>query len=86
MNAFIKFHKGVLRQPFHAKLWLKLLFTVNMGIPLFYLKQLEAQIVLAAFLAGFLSIVLLTAVSGFSRLLGLSHIFWFRFSTSCGAA
>ncbi len=77
MNAFVKFHKGLFRQPLHVKLWLKLLVAVNMGVPLFYLKQLEAQAVLGAFVAGFLSMILLTGISGFSRLLGLGHIFWF---------
>ena len=32
---------------------------------------------MGAFVAGFLSMILLTGISGFSRLLGLGHIFWF---------
>ena len=34
MNALVRFHKGLFRQPLHVKLWLKLLVAVNMGASL----------------------------------------------------
>ena len=76
MRAFIKFNKGMLKMPIPWQLWLMLLLTVNLVVPLFYLGRLEAQVVFAAFLAAFALTTILTGVTGFSRLLGLGHIFW----------
>ena len=76
MEAFIKLNKGVLRSPAHVKIWMAALLSVNLFVPLFYIKLFEAQVVLAAFFASFALMVALTAYSGFSRLLGLGHIFW----------
>lgn len=77
MQALIRFHKGLWRQPLHVKLWLLLLITVNMIAPLFFLDLLEARVVLAVFLVSFTLMIALTALSGFSRLLGLGHFLWF---------
>jgi len=76
MHAFLRFNSGVMKMSKPARLWLLLLVTANMVIPLFFLGRLEAQVVLAAFLASFLSMIALTAISGFTRLLGLGHVFW----------
>ncbi len=76
MEAFIKFNKGVLKSPAHVKIWMVALISVNLFVPLFYIKLLEAQVVLAAFFASFALMVALTAYSGFSRLVGLGHILW----------
>ena len=59
-----------------VQLWLLLLVVANMAVPLFFLGQLEAQVVLATFLASVVLMTTLTAVSGFTRLLGLGHVFW----------
>ncbi len=76
MHAFIKFNKGIMKMPVHWQLWLALLLTVNLVVPLFFLDRLEAQIIVAALLASALFMTILTGVSGFNRLLGLGHIFW----------
>ncbi len=44
MGSFIKFNKGMLKQPIHVKLWLLLLLAANLIVPLFYLQRLEAQV------------------------------------------
>ena len=54
-----------------------LLVTANAIIPLFYIQRLEAQVVLGAIMASMLFMTILTGLSGFTRLLGLGHIFWF---------
>ncbi len=59
-----------------ARLWLLLLVTANMVVPLFFLGRLEAQVVLATFVASIVLMLTLTANSGFTRLLGLGHVFW----------
>ena len=63
--------------PLYARLWIMLLVVANFIIPLFYLERLEAKIVLATFLISAMMMIVLTAVSGFSRLLGLGHFLWF---------
>ncbi|MCH6580486.1 MAG: hypothetical protein IH802_09015 [Nitrospinae bacterium] len=76
MNAFIKFNKGLMNSSLPVKLWVGLLVIFNMIIPLFFLDRLEAQVVLAAIIASMAFMTLITATTGFSRLLGLGHIFW----------
>ena len=77
MQAFIRFNRGLLKMPLHWQLWLMLLVTVNLVIPLCYRDRLEAQVVIGTLLAGVGLMTALTGLSGFTRLLGLGHIFWF---------
>ena len=76
MRAFIKFNKGVLGMPIGWQLWLVTLVAVNGVGPLFFLGRLEAQAVLAAMMAGAALMTTLTARFGFTRILGLGHVFW----------
>ncbi len=76
MNAFIKFNKGLMNSSLPVKLWVGLMVIFNMVIPLFFLERLEAQVVLAAIMASMALMTLITATTGFSRLMGLGHIFW----------
>ena len=76
MGAFIKFNKGIMSMPIYWQLWLMLLVTFNLIIPLFFLYRLEAQAVVGALVASMILMTVLTAISGFTRLLGLGHIFW----------
>ncbi len=76
MRAFMKFNKGMMQMPTPVRLWLLLLVTVNLFIPLFFLNRFEAQVVLTVFLASMMLMTGLTALSGFTRLVGLGHILW----------
>ncbi len=76
MHAFIKFNKGIMSMPIYWQLWLMLLVTFNLIIPLFFLNRLETQVVVGALVASMILMTVLTAISGFTRLLGLGHIFW----------
>jgi len=76
MNAFIKFNKGLMNSSLPVRLWVGLMVIFNMIIPLFFLERLEAQVVLAAIMASMLLMTLITSTTGFTRLLGLGHIFW----------
>jgi len=60
-----------------VKLWLMLLVVANMIVPLFYLLRLEAQVILVTFIASAMLMLLLTGLTGYSRLLGLGHFLWF---------
>ncbi len=77
MRAFIKFNKGMMKSPIYVRLWLALLVIVNMVVPLFFLDRLETQVVLGTLLISMMLMTVLTAYTGFTRLLGLGHILWF---------
>ena len=76
MNAFIKLNRGILKMPLHWRLWMMLLFAANAVAPLFLLQHVEARVVLLAFFANISLMTFLTARFGFTRILGLAHIFW----------
>ena len=76
MNAFIKLNKGLFKMPLPWKLWLSLLVAANVFVPMFYFQQLEAQIVLGTMAANMALMTFLTSRFGFTRILGLGHIFW----------
>jgi hypothetical protein len=66
-----------MKMPIFVRFWLMLLVVVNMVVPLFFLGLMEARIVLVTFLASMMLMTVLTAYTGFTRLLGLGHILWF---------
>ena len=76
MNAFIRFNRGLFRLPVGVRLWMVLLVSANLILPIIYFQQSEARIVLLTFFAGILLMVVITGTSGFTRLVGLGHIFW----------
>ena len=76
MNALVRFHRGMLKLPIGVKLWLLLLMAGNLFVPLFYLDHLEAKVVVATFVVSFLLMVLITALTGITRLLGAGHVPW----------
>ena len=63
--------------PIYWRPWLMLLVAANMVVPLFFINRLEAQFVLGAFAASAIVMTILTGLSGFTRLLGIGHFFWF---------
>jgi hypothetical protein len=77
MSAFLKFNKGVMKLPGPIKVWLVVLVAGNMIVPLLFLGRVEARVVLSVFLASAMLMMLLTALFGFTRLLGIGHILWF---------
>ena len=76
MNAFIKLNRGMLKMPIPSRIWLMLLVTANMVAPLFFVQHVEARVVLVTIVASMLLMTWLTARFGFTRILGLGHIFW----------
>lgn len=76
MHAFIKFNKGLMKMPVQWRLWLLLLVGINLVVPLFFLDRLEAQVVVGALVVSMALMTVLTALTGFTRLLGLGHIVW----------
>jgi len=76
MKAFIKFNNGMMNMPLPWRLWLMLLVTVNLVVPLFFLGRLEAQLVIGALLLSMTLMTILTHFAGYTRILGLGHMPW----------
>ena len=76
LSAFIKFNSGLMGMPFHWQLWLLVLVTANGVVPLFFLDRLEGKVIIATLLASMVLMTILTGLTGFTRILGLGHIFW----------
>jgi len=76
MGAFLKFNKGMLRMPIPVRIWLLVLIVFNMVVPLFYVNRPEALVTVIVFFASVMFMVLLTAWTGFSRMLGFGHVLW----------
>lgn len=53
-----------------------MLIISNGVIPVFFLERLEAQVVVLTLVASMILMTVLTAFSGFKRLLGLGHVLW----------
>ena len=77
LRGMTKFMRGLLRMPLWVKAWLGLLMLFNGIIPMFFLSLVEAQIVLATFIASALLMGAITGAAGLTRLLGLGHVLWF---------
>lgn len=75
-KAVVRYHRGLARMPLSWKPWLFSLLGANMIAPLFWFDRFEAKVVFCVALLNFVTFVFLTAVSGFSRLLGLAHVYW----------
>ena len=76
MHAFIRFNKGLLGMPLHWQVWLLGLVSTNLFAPLFFIRHVEAQLVVGALLVSMALMTVLTGRFGFSRILGLGHIAW----------
>ena len=77
MRAFIQFNKGMMNMPIQWQLWLALLVTANLAVPIFFIGRMEAQIVVGTLFISMMLMTYLTSLTGFTRLLGLGHILWF---------
>lgn len=77
MNPVLKFSLGLLKLPLLIQVWLGLLVLVNLAIPVFFWHRSEARLILGAFAAAAVVMVVLTGLAGFTRLLGLGHFVWF---------
>ena len=75
-KGFVRYHLGLKKMPLAWKPWLISLLIVNMVVPFLWMNRLEAQVVFGVALLNYLTFVILTGISGFSRLLGLGHVYW----------
>lgn len=73
VNAF---YNGLVGMAWPWRLWVGLLAFLNLIAPLAFLDRPDAHWTLAAMAAAAVSMMALAQVQGFTRLLGLGHIWW----------
>lgn len=76
IQAIKDFHLSIWSFAIGWKVWLLALMAVNFFIPAFFIQTIEAKWTIAAFCAGGMTGIVLIKVQGFTRLLGLMHIYW----------
>lgn len=68
---------ALMSQPLALKVWLAWLGAMNLVVPLAFIRNIEARLIVAAFVLNALLMNLLFARMGYGPHLGLSHvIFW----------
>ncbi len=71
------FLTGLMSMDWYWQVWVNILGLFNMILPLVFIRRTEAKVVLAAFVGAFTLMLVLTAATGFTRILGLGHVvFW----------
>lgn len=63
--------------PLAARIWVGWLVVANGMLPLVFWDHVEARATLAVFLTGAVLMAVITARTGFSRLLGAAHLLWY---------
>ena len=76
LKTMIGFMKTMMLLPKPGLAWMGLLIGVNMVVPLYFIRTLEAKVVLAAMICGLLIMTAVFGAKGFVRLLGIGHIAW----------
>ncbi len=77
MVAVQTFLSGLMSMDWYWQVWVCILGVFNMILPLVFIRRTEAQVVFAAFNGAFALMLILTAATGFTRILGLGHVvFW----------
>lgn len=70
------FVRGVNAMALPWRVWLMGLVAANLVAPLFFLARPEALATIAALVASMVLMLWLIRVQGYTRLLGLGHVFW----------
>lgn len=76
MKAMIGLLKAMMLMPKPWLGWLGLLVGANMLIPFYFIRTLEARVVLAAMICSITIMTVIFGEKGFVRLLGIGHIAW----------
>ncbi len=76
MKAMINLMKAMMLMPKPWLGWLGLLVGANMLIPFYFIRTLEARVVLAAMICSITIMTVIFGAKGFVRLLGIAHIAW----------
>ena len=75
--GLVKIMNGIRKSPNYTIVWVAWLIGINLLVPIFFWNHPEARVIAVVFLAGGTLMGYLTTETGFSRLLGLGHVFWY---------
>jgi len=75
--GLVKIMTGIWKSPNYTTIWVAWLIAINLLVPIFFWDHPEARVIAVVFLAGGTLMGYLAAKTGFSRLLGLGHVFWY---------
>lgn len=75
----LKFFVELLRQPLWVVVWVGYLMMINMAALVFWSEPL-AQLIFVTFMASAMLMMGLFAHFGFTKILGLGHVFWLPLS------
>ena len=76
LKAIFGFMKTMMLLPKPWLAWMSLLVFANALAPLYFIRTLEAKVVLAAMICSLIIMTTLFGAKGFVRLLGIGHIAW----------
>jgi len=76
MKSMMNFIKTMLIMPIQWQIWLGVLVTANIVVPIFFIHTLEAQVVLVLGIGGLVIMSVIFSMKGFVRLMGIGHIGW----------
>ena len=76
MKSIMNFTKTMLIMPIHWQIWLGILVTINIIVPIFFIHTLEAQVVMATAIVGLGIMSGIFSRLGFVRLMGIGHFGW----------
>ena len=72
MKAVMGFNQSVMSMPKPWRLWMMLLVTANLVVPLFFLSRPEAWVILGCLMISMIFMTLLTARVGYASIRGRS--------------
>ena len=76
MKSMMNFMKTMMIMPIQWQIWLGVLVTANIVVPLFFIHTLEAQVILPTAIVGLVIMSVIFSEKGFVRLMGIGHIVW----------
>lgn len=76
VEAAWDFTKGSSGMPWHLQVWVTLLGGTNLLGGLYFIREVEGQVVLGTFLVSLLLMTAVIKYTGFGRLVGAGHIVW----------
>ncbi len=76
MKVMMSFIKTMLIMPIQWQIWLGILVTANIIVPIYFIHTLEAQVVMVTAIVGLVIMAVIFSMKGFVRLMGIGHIGW----------
>ena len=77
MKSLFEFPLGLWLMPIWVRIWVAILLLANGIVPFMFLDRPESMVIFGTMMGAAMLMMMLTALQGFTRLLGLGHFVWF---------